>query len=70
MSRPSLPDISTKRLYDGDPVELRSSYLFHFANILHISPVELDQMKYRDFAELVLSIDAYNEARQKQQEAQ
>lgn len=47
---------------------MRSEYLFDFAHTLHISPREVDALRFVDFIQLILEIDAYRAAVKKANE--
>lgn len=56
--------MNQKRLLDGDPKELRDSYLFDFAHVCHLGPREVDVLRYLDFCNLILQIDNYHKSNQ------
>jgi hypothetical protein len=50
--------------------ELRAEYLFAFAHLCHCSPRDVDALRYLDFIQLILDIDAYGEAMKKKETQQ
>ena len=58
-----------ERLFNGDVRELRSKYLFDFAKILHINPLQIDALRLTDFFQLILDIDAYRAEIKRQNDA-
>jgi hypothetical protein len=52
-----------KRLLESDPDELRAEYLCDFAALYHFPAPVVDALRYLDFIQYILGIDAEREAR-------